>query len=136
MTDPIADMLTRIRNAQAVNKEDVVIPFSKTKIAIAQILEEEGFLDKVERFKEANKFGNEFENIKVRLRYSKEDGTPIIRSIKRISKPGCKIYSKYENLPHVLGGLGIAIVSTSQGLMTNRQARKKKVGGEVICEVF
>ncbi|MFH1597481.1 MAG: 30S ribosomal protein S8 [Patescibacteria group bacterium] len=136
MTDPIADMLTRIRNASAVNKEEVVIPFSKMKWEIAQILEREGFIKGAEKTKEVNSFGSEFDNITVGLRYSEIDGQPLVRKIKRVSTPGRRVYKKYQAMPHVLGGLGIAIISTSAGIMTNKEAKKKKVGGEIICEVY
>ncbi len=136
MTDPIADMLTRIRNAQAVNKQEVIIPFSRVKMAIAKILSKEGFISSIEEIKEVNKNGFEFGMIKVGLRYSEEDKKPLIHSIKRISKPGCRVYQKYNELPHVLGGLGIAVISTPNGIMTNKEARIQKVGGEIICEVF
>lgn len=136
MTDPIADMLTRIRNAQAVNKAEVIIPFSKMKMSIAEILIKEGFIESAEMAKETNRFDTEFSVIKVKLRYSKKDKTPIIRQIKRISKPGRRVYLNHQQLPHVLGGIGIAIVSTSRGLMTNKDARLQKVGGEILCEVY
>lgn len=136
MTDPIADMLTRIRNAQAVKKEEVIMPFSKVKLAIAEILAKEGFVGKVEKFLEANCFGSEFAKIKIELRYTKNGKEPLIRCIRRISKPGLKVYKKYNKLPHVLSGLGISIVSTPAGIMTNKEARRKKTGGEIICEVY
>jgi len=136
MTDPIADMLTRIRNAQAVNKGEVIIPFSKLKMEIAKILTKEGFIESAEMTKEINRFNTEFSVIKVKLRYSDKDKTPIIRQIKRISKPGRRVYLNYQKLPHVLGGVGIAIISTSKGLMTNNEARHQKVGGEVLCEIY
>ena len=136
MTDPIADMLTRIRNAQAVNKGEVIIPFSKLKMGMAEILVKEGFIESAKMAKETNRFDTEFSVIKVKLRYSKRDKTPIIRQIKRISKPGRRVYLNHQELPHVLGGIGIAIISTSKGLMTNNEARKQKVGGEVLCEIY
>jgi small subunit ribosomal protein S8 len=127
--DPIADMLTRIRNASRVKKSEVVFPFSKIKFNIAKILEKEGFVGKVERK------GKDDGEISVSLKY-KENRQPIIASLKRISKPGCRIYVTKDELPKVLGGLGIAIISTSQGVMTNKEARKNGLGGEVLCEIY
>ncbi len=125
MTDPIADMLTRIRNALAVSHKEVVVPLSKVKFAIAKILEKEGMIEKAEiKDKE----------ILITLKYEK--GEPAIKSLKRVSKPGCRIYSGYRELPVVLDGLGIAIVSTPQGLMTNKEARRRRVGGEILCEIY
>ncbi|MBU1148615.1 30S ribosomal protein S8 [Patescibacteria group bacterium] len=136
MTDPIADMLTRIRNAQAVSKEDVIIPFSKIKLAIAKILVDEGFIKGFDEFNETNRLGSDFKYLRLFLRYTAKDKKPMIRQIKRISKPGRRVYRKHSELPHVLGGLGLAIISTPSGLMTNREARRKKVGGEIICEIY
>lgn len=130
MTDPIADMLTRIRNAQAVQQASVLIPLSKVKLAIGQILEREGY---VKQSKELNK--EETKLIKIQLKYD-ENGQPVIRSIKRISKPGCRVYRQKEDLPRVLQGMGIVIVSTSKGLMTDQEARRAGLGGEVLCEVY
>lgn len=128
MTDPIADMLTRIRNAQLAKKHEVVLPLSNIKLNIAQILVQEGYLQSVEKL--ASKFGE----IKLVLNY--EEGRPVIRSLQRLSKPGKRVYVSKETLPKVLGGQGIAIISTSQGLMTNRQAKQKGLGGELICEIY
>ena len=136
MTDPIGDMLTRIRNAQAVKKSEVVLPMSKIKFAIAQILEKEGMLSKVEI--EEGGVGNKndkFKKIKLVLKY-KKSGKSFISSIKRISKPGLRIYVKKDELPRVLNNFGIAIISTPKGVMTNKVARKKGLGGEVLCEVY
>lgn len=127
--DPIADMLTRIRNASKVKKSEVVFPFSKIKFAIAKILEKEGFVGKVE------KLGKDYGEISVSLKY-KENKQPVISSLKRVSKSGCRIYVSKDKLPRVLGDFGIAIISTPQGLMTNKEARKKGLGGEVICEIY
>jgi len=127
-TDPIADMLTRIRNASAVNKPEVVIPFSKIKFAIAQILEQEGYIQKVE------KNDDNFGEIVIELKY--ENKQPAIRSIERVSKTGRRIYVGKDKLPKVLNELGIAIVSTSKGIMTNKKAQQEGIGGEVICEVY
>ena len=129
MTDPIADMLTQIRNAFAVGKEEVILPHSKAKLEIAKILEKEKFVDKVQTEK------NKFEVIKINLKYL-STGECAIRSIKRVSKPGRRVYVNARMLPHVLNDLGIAIVSTPQGIMTNRDARKKHLGGEIVCEVY
>ncbi|MCK5662566.1 MAG: 30S ribosomal protein S8 [Thiotrichaceae bacterium] len=127
MTDPIADMLTRIRNAEAVRKKQVEMPGSKIKMGIAKILKEEGYI-------------NDYsitENVKpvltITLKYYL--GKPVISDIKRVSKPGLRIYKAKDNLPKVLGGLGIAIMSTSKGLKTDRQARSEGYGGEVLCYV-
>lgn len=127
MTDPIADMLTRIRNAVAVQKDEVSIPYSKVKFHLANILKQEGFIC------ESEKVENPL-MIRVGLKYSQ--GKPVITHVRRISKPGCKVYKGYEELPRVQNGYGVAIVSTSQGLMTDKDARSKKIGGEIICEVY
>lgn len=129
MTDPIADMLTRIRNASAVKKSEVVLPFSKIKYQLAEILKESGWLNDVE------KINGKFAQIRVELKYD-NDGQPTILSIKRISKPGRRVYVDKNNLPVVLNNLGIAIISTSSGLMTNEEAKRKNLGGEVICEIY
>lgn len=123
--DPIADMLTRIRNALRVKKSEVIIPFSKIKFSIAKILEEKNFVEKVE-------ISNG--QISVKLKY--KENKPAITSLKRISKPGCRVYVTKDKLPKVLGNLGIAIISTSQGVMTDKEARKRGLGGEVLCEVY
>ena len=130
MTDPIADMLTRIRNANTVGHATVEIPASKMKKAIAEILKEEGYIRGYEVI-EDGKQGI----IKVSMKYG-PDKTKVISGIKKISKPGLKVYAKAEDVPKVLGGQGIAIISTSNGLITDKQARKLGVGGEVICYVW
>ncbi|MCF8565995.1 30S ribosomal protein S8 [Alicyclobacillus tolerans] len=130
MTDPIADMLTRIRNANLVGHEKVEIPSSKMKRAIAQILKREGFIRDAE-FIEDDKQGV----IRLFLKYGKAQER-VITGLKRISKPGMRVYAGHENLPRVLGGLGVAILSTSQGVMTDKEARKQGVGGEVVCYVW
>ena len=130
MTDPIADMLTRIRNANTVGHATVDIPASKMKKAIAEILKEEGYIRGYEVI-EDGKQGT----IKVSMKYG-PDKTKVISGIKKISKPGLKVYAKADDVPKVLGGLGIAIISTSNGLITDKQARKLGVGGEVICYVW
>lgn len=137
MTDPIADMLTRIRNAQAVGKSEVVLPMSKMKMEIAKILERENWVGKIEIVKlQAKKNGKAvFDEIKINLKYN-PDGKSAITALKRISTPGCRRYVGKSELPRVLNNMGIAIISTPQGLMTNKEARKKGLGGEVICEIY
>ena len=130
MTDPIADMLTRIRNANTVGHETVEIPASKMKKAIAEILKEEGYITDFEVI-EDNKQGM----IKVTMKYA-ENKERVISGIKKISKPGLKVYAKANEVPKVLGGLGIAIISTSKGIVSDKEARKLGVGGEVICYVW
>lgn len=129
MTDPIADMLTRVRNSLAVKKPEVVLPFSKIKYEIAKILKQAGYLESVEKVEDR------FAKLKLTLAY-KEGQVPAISHIKRISKPGLRVYVSRDKIPYVLNDLGIAILSTSRGLMTNKQARRGKVGGELICEVW
>ncbi len=130
MTDPIADMLTRLRNANSVYHEKVEIPGSKIKQAIAAILKEEGFIKDFD-FVSDNKQGV----LRVSLKYG-PNREKVITGIKRISKPGLRVYAKSEQLPRVLGGLGIAIVSTSKGMMSDKQARRSGLGGEVIAYVW
>ena len=129
MTDPIADMLTRIRNAQQARHETVDIPSSKMKIEIATILKEEGFIT------DYSVNGDTKKVITVTLKYG-SNNEKVISGIKRISKPGLRVYANGENLPRVLNGLGIAIISTSQGVMTDKNARAKHIGGEVIAYVW
>jgi len=128
MRDPIADMLTRIRNAQGVEKTSVEMPSSKLKVSIAQVLRDEGYIDGFEIVGEAKK-----PVLKVALKYYA--GRPVIERIERVSKPGLRIYKGKGSIPEVMNGLGIAIVSTSKGVMTDRKARSSGVGGEVICYV-
>ena len=128
--DPIADMLTRIRNANSNKRETVLIPQSKTKLAIAEILKNEGY---IVDFKAVESEG--IKMIEVALKYG-PNGEKVIQGLKRISKPGLRIYSNAEQLPQVLNGLGIAIVSTSKGIITDKQARKLNVGGEVLAYVW
>jgi small subunit ribosomal protein S8 len=134
MTDPIADMLTRIRNAAAAGKGDVVLPMSKIKYQIAKILEQEGWIQKCEEVTDGAT-NKAFKEIKLVLKY-KKSGRPAITSIKRISKPGLRVYHGKDDFRKVLNGLGMAIVSTSQGMMTVKEAKKQKIGGEVICEIY
>jgi len=129
MSDPIADMLTRIRNGQNVGFESVTMPSSHRKEAIAKVLQEEGYIGE---YKVEQLDGNKA-NLVVNLRYF--EGKPVIDQIQRVSKPGLRIYKKKDELPKVLGGLGVAIISTSNGLMTDRAARSQGFGGEVICVV-
>lgn len=130
MTDPIADMLTRIRNAQAVSKARVELPYSKVKHNLANILKGEGFIEDVRKTEQANK-----PTLTIILKYG-TDGSAVIRSMQRISKPGRRVYAQNKQLPYILNNIGIAIISTSRGLMTNKQARKEQLGGEVICEIY
>lgn len=130
MTDPIADMLTRIRNALMVRKETVEIPASNMKREIARILLEEGYVKDVKETGEGYKA-----NLVVTLKYT-EDGKSVISRLKRVSKPGLRTYSGAENMPKVLGGFGIAVVSTNKGIMTDKQAKAANVGGEVLCYVY
>ena len=130
MTDPIADFLTRIRNANMVMHEKVEIPASKTKAALAEILKNEGFIKDYEQV-EDGKQGI----IRVYLKYG-PNREKVISGLKRISKPGLKVYCKKDEIPKVLGGLGIAIISTSKGIMTDKEARRLGLGGEVICYVW
>ncbi len=128
MSDPIADMLTRIRNAQAVEKVSVKMPSSKVKIAISQVLKDEGYIEGFVVRGEAAK-----PELELQLKYYA--GRPVIERIERVSKPGLRIYKGAEDLPRVMNGLGVAIVSTSSGVMTDRKARAQGVGGEVLCVV-
>ena len=134
--DPIADLFTRIRNASAVKKTEVLLPMSKLKYQIAQILEKEGWITRAEVVPGGlDGQSSHFDELKIKLKYHK-NGKPQISLIKRISRPGLKIYVKQEELPRVLNNFGIAIISTSKGLMTNKEARRQKIGGEVIGEIF
>jgi len=130
MTDPIADFLTRIRNANSVNHEKVEIPSSKMKKTLAGILKEEGYIKNFE-YIEDGKQGL----LRLYLKYG-NDKQKVITGIKRISKPGLRIYARKDQLPRVLGGLGIAVISTSYGIMTDKEARKRQLGGEVVCYVW
>ena len=130
-SDPIADMLTRIRNANTAKHDTVDIPASKMKNAIAEILLNEGYIQKYEIIEDGN-----FSVIRVTLKYGSTKNEKIITGLKRISKPGLRVYAGKENLPKVLGGLGIAILSTNQGIITDKEARKLQVGGEVLAFVW
>ena len=129
--DPIADMLTRIRNANTAKHDTVDIPSSKMKLAIANILLDEGYIEKYDLIDEGN-----FKTIRITLKYGKDKNEQIITGLKRISKPGLRVYAGKDDMPRVLGGLGIAIVSTNQGVITDKQARKLHVGGEVLAFIW
>ena len=131
MSDPIADMLTRIRNANTAKHDTVDIPASKMKMAIAEILLNEGYIKKYEVIEDGN-----FKTIQVTLKYGQDKNEKIITGIKRISKPGLRVYAGKDELPRVLGGLGIAILSTNKGIVTDKEARKLQVGGEVLAFVW
>ena len=132
MTDPIADLLTRIRNANLAFHDSTSMPSSKLKEALAKILESEGFIERYEVADRADKPGK---TLTIHLKYT-TDRKRSISGLKRVSKPGLRVYTKADRLPRVLGGLGVAVLSTSQGLMTDRDARKRNVGGEVLCYVW
>lgn len=127
MTDPIADMLARIRNAAQAKQPETVVPYSKLKHALLDILKAEGFIDNVQ-------ISPDQRSVTVELRYTPE-GTPVIQELRRVSKPGRRRYVGRREIPRVMGGLGLAILSTPRGLMTDREARRRRLGGELICEV-
>ena len=131
MSDPIADMLTRIRNANTAKHDTVDVPSSKMKESIAKILLDEGYIKNYEIIEDGN-----FKTIRIELKYGKDKNEKIITGLKRISKPGLRVYANAEDLPKVLGGLGIAIVSTNKGVVTDKEARKMNVGGEVLAFVW
>ncbi len=130
MTDPIADMLTRIRNALRVHHESVDIPASKLKLRIAEILKLEGYIRNFQMISDGSK-----KTIKIFLKYD-EKGRPVIEGLKRISRPGRRVYAGYRDIPKVLNGYGINIISTSKGVITDREARRKRAGGELICSIW
>lgn len=130
-TDPIADMLTRIRNGYAAHKHEITLPYSKLKHAVAEILVQERFITSIEKVAEG-KAG--FPDLKIRLKY--EQGRPAITAIDRWSKPGHRVYKKSEEIPTIQSGYGIAILSTSQGVMTNKKAKSLGIGGEIVCKVW
>ena len=132
MTDPIADMLTRLRNANTAMHDAVRMPSSKQKEALAELLHREGYIG---TFSVEDQPGSPERILSIQLKYSPERER-VISGIQRVSKPGLRVYSKYSEVPRVLGGLGISVLSTSQGLMTDREARKRKVGGEILCRVW
>ena len=130
-SDPIADMLTRIRNANTAKHDTVDIPASKIKVAIAGILVDEGFIEKYDIIEDGN-----FKTIRIALKYGADKNEKIISGLQRISKPGLRVYASKDELPRVLGGLGVAIISTNKGVVTDKEARKLGVGGEVLCFVW
>lgn len=132
MSDPIADMLTRIRNANTAKHDTVDIPSSKMKVSIAEILKKEGYIKDFEIVTD----DKGFKTIHVTMKYGKDKNEKIISGLKRISKPGLRVYANTEELPKVLGGLGIAIISTNKGVLTDKEARKENVGGEVLAFVW
>ena len=129
LSDPIGDMIARVKNAQARNHKKVQLPSSKFKVKIAEVLKDEGYIIDYKISSELNKF-----KLEISLKYS--SGNPVITSIQRVSKPGRRIFSSVESLPKINNGLGIAIISTPKGVMSDINARKQKVGGEIICKVF
>ena len=130
MTDPIADMLTRVRNAYAAKHQKVDVPASNLKVEIARILKEEGFINNYKIIGE-----NAVKNIRIYLKYGAK-GEQVLSKLERVSKPGCRVYVSGASVPKVLGGMGINILSTSRGLMTDRRARREKIGGELLCRVY
>ena len=131
MSDPIADMLTRIRNANTAKHDTVDVPASKMKIAIADILVDEGYIAKYDLVEDGH-----FQTIHITLKYGADKNEKVITGLKRISKPGLRVYANTEDIPRVLGGLGTAIISTNKGVITDKEARKLGVGGEVLCYVW
>ena len=131
MNDPIADMLTRIRNANTAKHDTVDVPSSKMKLAIANILLEEGYIKKLDVVDDGS-----FKNLHITLKYGADRNDKVITGLKRISKPGLRVYAGKEELPRVLGGLGIAIISTNQGVVTDKKARELQVGGEVLAFIW
>ena len=131
MSDPIADMLTRIRNANTAKHDTVDVPSSKMKLAIAEILFNEGYIKKYEVIEDGI-----FKTIHITLKYGKDKNEKIITGLKRISKPGLRVYAGKDELPRVLGGLGVAIISTNKGILTDKEARKQQVGGEVLALIW
>ena len=131
MSDPIADMLTRIRNANTAKHDTLDVPASKMKIAIADILVDEGYIAKYDLVEDGS-----FKTLHITLKYGVDKNEKVISGIKRISKPGLRVYANTEDIPRVLGGLGIAILSTNKGVVTDKEARKLGVGGEVLCFVW
>lgn len=129
VSDPIADMLTRIRNGSRARHQEILLPASRTKLAIANILKEEGFIEDVEEFRDGPRSA-----LRIRLKYVGK--VPVVSGLKRVSKPGLRVYAAKTEIPRVLGGLGLVIVSTSQGIMTGNQARKAQLGGEVLAYVW
>ena len=134
-TDPISDMLTRIRNAFMAKKSEAVLPYSKLKFEVAKVLKSNNFIKSVEKLSASKDGeGSSFDELKIELMY--KDGKPAVTKINKISKPGKRVYVSKDKLPYVLNNLGIAIISTHRGLMTNKEARKKGLGGEILCEIY
>ena len=131
-TDPIADMLTRIRNANMASLKEVSMPASKLKIELAKLLKTEGY---IENYNVDSVEGSSFKTLRITLKYD-ENFKPVISSLKRVSRPGLRSYSKAKNIPQVLGGMGIAVLSTNKGLLTDRKAKQENVGGEVLCYIY
>ena len=129
-TDPVADLLTRIRNGQQAQREEVAIPFSKIKHEVVRVMQEEGFLKNYKVEQVDNK-----KNLVVSLKYT-DESKPVIHKIKRVSRPGCRVYKGYRDLKPILNGLGVGIISTPSGVMTDRQAREQKMGGEILCTIY
>jgi small subunit ribosomal protein S8 len=132
MTDPIADMLTRIRNANVAMHDDVAMPSSKLKESLAAVLEKEGY---IKAFRVDQEEGKPSKTLTIDMKYS-EARERVITGIRRVSKPGLRVYTKADSVPRVLGGLGVAVVSTSKGLLTDREARSQRIGGEILCYVW
>ena len=130
ISDPVADMLTRIRNAVLVRHDSVLVPTSKTKVAIAKVLKEEGFINDFEIVKEKT-----YRSIKINLKYI-DKNTPVLNRLERVSKPGLRVYADRTEIPRIAAGMGVAILSTSKGVMTGQQAWKQGIGGEVLCYVL
>ena len=132
MTDPIADMLTRIRNANVAMHDDVTMPSSKLKESLAEVLQKEGY---IQSFRVDQEEGKPSKTLTIDMKYS-DARERVITGIRRVSKPGLRVYTKADSVPRVLGGLGVAVVSTSKGLLTDREARSQRIGGEVLCYVW
>ena len=132
MTDPIADMLTRIRNANVAMHDDVMMPSSKLKESLAEVLQKEGY---IQSFRVDQEEGRPSKTLIIDMKYS-EARERVITGIRRVSKPGLRVYTKADAVPRVLGGLGVAVVSTSKGLLTDREARRQRIGGEILCYVW
>ena len=131
-TDPIADMLTRIRNANMVSHQEVEMPSSKLKVELAKLLKSEGY---IADYSESQKDGSAYKTLKIALKYD-ENQKPVITNLQRVSRPGLRTYTKSKNIPQVLDGMGVAIISTSKGLLTDRKAKKENLGGEILCYIW
>ena len=131
-TDPIADMLTRIRNANMVSHQDVEMPSSNLKVELAKLLKSEGYITD---YYVEQKEGSAYKTLKIDLKYD-ENSKPVLTNLQRVSRPGLRTYAKSKNIPQVLGGMGVAIISTSKGLLTDRRAKKENLGGEILCYIW